>query len=405
MKNTKRRKVETISTYDILPYLTANKERIKEELLELVRAESPSHDKDLLFHCEQTIKRIFTGHFGDLFELEQFPMEHTGNHFKYEIPAQPGPRILFLSHYDTVWDKGVLPIKEKQGRIYGPGIFDMKAGLLCSIWSVKALLQTKGSLPFSPVFLFTGDEEIGSSTSKEIIERVARTCDAVFVMEPPTARSYSLKIERKGVGEYKIKTTGISAHAGNHHKDGASAILEMSKIIQQLEGLTDYKKGTTVNVGKINGGSVSNVIPELAEIEVDFRVRNMEEARRVQYSIESLTVSNPEVDIFIEGGLNRPPLERTEENISLFEVAKAAGRRLGMEVKAASVGGGSDGNFTSAIGIPTLDGLGIPGGGPHARSEHVKFDMFPEKCALVAETLILLTTKGWNLHPGTTSVK
>ena len=363
---------------------------IKEELLELVWAESPSHHKKLLLDCEFTIKRIFDKHFGDKFELETFHQSETANHFKYEMPKDFGPRILFLSHYDTVWEKGVLAVVEKNNRIYGPGIFDMKSGLLSSIWAVKALFATRSDVSISPVFLFTGDEEIGSVTSKKIIESVAKTCDAVFVMEPPTSRSHALKIERKGVGHYTITTTGISAHAGNHHEDGVSAILEMSKIIQQLESLTDYKKGTTVNVGTINGGSVTNVIPEKAEIEVDFRIKNMAEAKRIQAAVDALIVSNPHVDILVEGGLNRPPLEKTKYNRVLFELAKRAGLAIESNIKGASAGGGSDGNFTSALGIPTLDGLGIPGSGPHARSEHIKFDLFPERCALVAETCYLV---------------
>lgn len=382
-----------ISTCDVLHYVMANKEKLKKELIELVKAESPSHDKAALLVCEQKIKQIITGHFGDRFTLETFRMEETGNHLKYETREQLGPRILFLSHYDTVWRKGELPVVEKKGKIYGPGIFDMKAGLLCSIWALKALLETRGKLLFSPVFLFTADEEIGSITSKKIIETVAETCDAVFVMEPPTSRSHALKLERKGVGEYTITATGRSAHAGNHHEEGISAILEMSKIIQKLEGLTDYKKGTTINVGKINGGSVSNVIPEKAEIEVDFRVKNSGEAKRVETVIESLSVSHPEIDLLIEGGLNRPPLEKTAGNAALFALAKQAGKKLGMKVKGASAGGGSDGNFTSALGIPTLDGLGIPGGGPHARHEHIRFDLFPQKCALVAVTCELFSEK------------
>lgn len=379
-----------ISAHELLHYLTARKDQIKEELLELVSAESPSQDKDSLLKCEQTIKAIFEKHFGAEFQLETFEMEKTGNHFKYEIPGHPGIRILFLSHYDTVWRKGELPIVEKKGKIYGPGVFDMKAGLLSSIWAVKALLDTEGELPVSPVFLFTGDEELGSIHSRDLIERIAKSCDAVFVMEPPTSRSQSLKIERKGVGRYKIVTTGISAHAGNHHQDGASAILEMSKIIQKLEELTDYKKGTTVNVGKMNGGSVTNVIPERAEIEVDIRITNHREGEQIQAFVESLTVDNPDIDIVIEGGLNRPPLEKTAGNKALFELAKQAGKNIGINIKGASAGGGSDGNFTSALGVPTLDGLGIPGGGPHARNEHIKFDHFPKRCALLAEICQLL---------------
>lgn len=376
---------------DIYNYISDHLPYIKSELLKIVRAESPSNNKGLLLECENTIKSIFENHFGDQFELETYQMDKRGNHFKYELKEGKGTRILFLSHYDTVWAPGTLPIVEKNNKIYGPGIFDMKAGLLSSIWIIKVLNETIGTLPFSPVFLFTGDEEIGSGTSKDIIEDVAKTCDAVFVMEPPTSRNNALKIERKGVGKFRIKTVGVSAHAGNHHKEGASAILEMSKIVQKLESLTDYKKGTTLNVGKIRGGTATNVVPESAEITVDVRVRTIEEARKIEKYIHSLKVTDPEIDIYVKGGLNRPPMEKTAGNMRLFKLAVEAGKNLGLKVQAMPVGGGSDGNFTSALGIPTLDGLGIPGGGPHARTEHIKIDLFPEKCALVAEICLLLS--------------
>ena len=261
----------------------------------------------------------------------------------------------------------------------------MKAGLLSSIWAVASLEKTLDTLPISPVFLFTSDEETGSLSSRDLIEKVAKTCDAVFVMEPAEAHTHALKTARKGIGMYQLDVQGVSAHAGNHHEDGVNAILEMAYLVQQLQELTDYSKGTTVSVGTIKGGTTSNVVPEHASIEVDFRVTSLDEADRIIQTIEQLKPRNPLAKLTVVGELNRPPLERNEANQQLFELAKQAGKRLNIDVKESSVGGGSDGNFTSALGIPTIDGLGIPGDGPHARHEHIRFDLFTERCALVAE--------------------
>lgn len=366
-------------------FLATNENKIKEELLTLVKAESPSHDSQLLKECELVIKDIFHNHFADRFTLQEFSSEGNGTHLLYEIKEDSKPRILLMSHYDTVWNQGELQLSEEGDTIYGPGIFDMKAGLISSIWAIDSLLNTEQELPFSPVFLFTADEETGSRTSKELIETVAKTCDAVFVMEPPEAQTNALKTERKGVGMYEIEVTGKSAHAGNHHEDGINAIVELAKLIVKIEGLTDYSRGTTVNVGTIRGGSTSNVVPEKAKIEVDFRITSAEEAQRLEQVFEALTAEDDRVSLSITGGTNRPPLEKNDNNKQLFELAKLAGEKLGMTITESSVGGGSDGNFTSPLGIPTIDGLGIPGDGAHARNEHILFNLFTEKCAFVAE--------------------
>lgn len=373
-------------------FLVANEELIKRDLLTLVKAESPSHDIHLLKKCELVIKDIFESHFSNLFTLKEYEIEGKGTHLLYEMKNSSKPRILLMSHYDTVWNQGELKIVEKNNTIYGPGIFDMKAGLISSIWAVKSLLKTEDELPFTPVFLFTADEEIGSTSSRAIIEEVAKTCEAVFVMEPAEAQTDALKTERKGVGMFVIEVTGKSAHAGNHHEDGVNAIVEIAKLIVQLEKLTDYSTGTTVNVGTIKGGSTSNVVPEKAEIEVDFRITSIEEGKRIERVIQSLTAEDNRVSISITGGVNRPPLEKNDKNKKLFEIARKTGEKLGMHITESSVGGGSDGNFTSSLGIPTIDGLGIPGDGAHARNEHILFNKFVEKCAFVAELCMDVST-------------
>lgn len=363
-------------------------EDIKVDLIKLLKAESPSLEKDLVDKTGDLIKDTIHKRLGSDYICTVHPQIEYGNHLQFEKSDTSKPRILFLSHFDTVWKKGELPIRVEDQLLYGPGVFDMKSGLLSSIWAVTSLEKTLDTLPISPVFLFTSDEEIGSLSSRDLIEKVAKTCDAVFVMEPAEAHTNALKTARKGVGIYKFQVQGVSAHAGNHHEDGVNAIVEIANLVLQLQELTDYSKGTTVNVGTIQGGTSSNVVPEYASIDIDFRVTSSEEANRLIHTIEHLTTKNPLAQLTITGELNRPPLERNTTNQRLFELAKLAGRRLQIDVKQSSVGGGSDGNFTSALGIPTIDGLGIPGDGPHARHEHIRFDLFAERCALVAELCI-----------------
>lgn len=370
---------------DRYDFLARHQEDIREDLLNLVQAESPSLDKQLVDQTGNLLKELILHRLGSEYTCKVYPQKEYGDHLQFEKRDTTKPRILFLSHFDTVWPQGELPVRFEDNLFYGPGVFDMKAGLLSSIWAVASLEKTLDELPISPVFLFTSDEEIGSMSSRSLIEDVAKTCEAVFVMEPAEAHTNALKTARKGVGIYQIDVQGISAHAGNHHEDGVNAILEIAYLVQQLEALTDYSKGTTVNVGMISGGTASNVVPEHASIEVDFRVTSLEEAARIMQSIEQLKPKNPQAKLTIAGELNRPPLERNEANRNLYEIAKLAGTRLNLDVQESSVGGGSDGNFTSSLGIPTIDGLGIPGDGPHARHEHIRFDLFVERCAFVAE--------------------
>lgn len=370
----------------IYDYLEQNKDRIKEDLLELVKAESPSHRKEKVDNCGNILKEIFQNRLNGNWKLENFNRELTGDHFLFTLEeSSPKPRILFLSHFDTVWEVGALPIIEKGDDIYGPGVFDMKAGLLSSIWAVRSLQQQMEELPFSPVYLFTADEEIGSKTSRSVIEEAAKTCDAVFVMEPPVSESFALKTERKGVGRYTLEVKGVSSHAGNHHEDGVSAIYELAQQIITLEELTNYNKGTTVNVGVIKGGTSSNVVSASAVAEIDFRVTSTDEADKLIEVLENLHPLHPDAELSITGELNRPPMEKSQGSDQLYQKAKLVGKRLGFDIQEAKAGGGSDGNFTAALGIPTLDGLGIPGDGPHAIHEHIHFDRFSERCALVAE--------------------
>jgi len=295
-------------------------------------------------------------------------------------------RILLLLHLDTVWPIGTLdrmPIREENGRLYGPGVYDMKASVAIG-WLAVHALRDLGQTPRRPIrFLFTGDEEIGSDAAVELIRTEARQSAVVLVMEPALPGG-EVKTSRKGVGDFKVIAHGRSSHAGGNHEKGLNAIEELAHHILTLQRLTDYERGTTVNVGVIHGGTRSNVVPERAEIEVDFRVATMAEAERIAQVLQSLKPVLPGARLEVTGGLNRPPMERNATMIATFEKARRIAAGLGIDLQEGSTGGGSDGNFTAALGVPTLDGLGALGDGAHALHEHVVIDSIAQRAALLA---------------------
>lgn len=295
-------------------------------------------------------------------------------------------QFLTLCHLDTVWPVGTLahmPLREAEGRLYGPGTYDMKAGTIIALLALRAL-QAAGLAPRHPVRLvFTTDEEVGSLTSRDLIETEARRSTLALVLEPAMAGG-QLKTFRKGVGEFKIVAQGRSAHAGVDHPKGLNAIAELAHQIVKLQAMTDYEQGTTLNVGVISGGTASNVVPDRAEMDVDFRVSKMSEADRLLPAILNLPPAIPGVQLAISGGLNRPPMERTPTMVATFEQARRLGEGLGLKLEEGATGGGSDGNFTAALGTPTLDGIGARGDGAHAVHEHVIIDSLAERAALLA---------------------
>ncbi|UUZ86666.1 M20/M25/M40 family metallo-hydrolase [Paenibacillus sp. P26] len=256
-----------------------------------------------------------------------------------------------------------------------------------ALWAVKACRELK--IPFNKriVFLCTSDEEVGSGTSRDLIEREAVRSRAVLVPEPAAAHTGSLKTARKGVGRFEIKITGRAAHAGNHHQDGISAVQEMAHHILFLHSLTDYELGTTLNVGVARGGSTENVVAEQAELGVDLRISRISEGERISKIIYGLKPHSEGITLQVSGGVNRPPMEKTAGNEQLFRLAQASASELGFPLTEEAVGGGSDGNFTTALGIPTLDGLGAMGAGIHAEHEHVEIDRLPVRVALMAGLL------------------
>lgn len=299
--------------------------------------------------------------------------------------------ILLLGHLDTVWEVGSLqamPFEVRDGRAYGPGIFDMKSGIVCGIWAVQTLQSLKVE-PAGPVrFFLTPDEEVSSLAFREELLAEAAQARAVLVLEPAAAQG-ALKTARKGVGEFQVTVRGQSAHAGINPSAGVNAITELARQILRIEKLARPRRGLTLNVDVIQGGTRVNVIPELAVARVDVRVPTASDREKIENAMRALTPIHPEAKLEITGGVNRPPLER-KMAVSLFRKARELGRQMGFELEEASTGGGSDGNFTAALGIPTLDGLGGTGDGAHARHEHVVISELPRRAALLAALLATL---------------
>ena len=317
--------------------------------------------------------------------LGEFPATATARSRK---EAQP---VLLLGHHDTVWEVGTLasmPFGVRAGRAHGPGIFDMKSGIVCALWAMRALAALK--IPRSrPVRIFLNpDEEVASRAFRKRLGSEARLCAAVLVLEPAAAGG-ALKTARKGVGDFRITVHGRSAHAGINPAAGVNAITELARVILRVTELADPEHGVTLTPGLISGGTRSNVVPEMAKVVIDARVPTLKDARRVESRIRGLRPADRHAKIEVEGGINRPPLEHRRAE-ALFAQARALGLKMGLDLKEASTGGGSDGNFTAALGIPTLDGLGGTGDGAHARHEHVIVRELPGRAALLAAMIATL---------------
>jgi len=296
--------------------------------------------------------------------------------------------VLLLGHLDTVWEVGTLkrmPFRICQGRAYGPGIFDMKAGIVCGLWAVRAL-QACGIQPASPVrFFLNSDEETSSVAFREQLKAEALEARAVLVLEP-AAEGGALKTSRKGVGEFQITVQGRAAHAGINPEAGVNAISELARQLLRIEKLARPRQGLTLTVGVIEGGTRPNVVPERASARIDVRIPRLRDREAIERKVRSLKPIHPEARLVIEGGINRPPMERAMA-VGLFRRAKELARQLEIDLKEAPSGGGSDGNFTAALSIPTLDGLGGVGDGAHAAHEHVIIRELPRRAALLAVLL------------------
>lgn len=370
-----------IRMIELLRYAEQHASEIVQTLETLVRLESPSTDKAAVDRCGATLASILRAREAHVEFLKQ---TDRGDHVRAHIAGDGAP-VLLLGHFDTVWPLGTLermPFRREGDRLYGPGAFDMKAGIAIGIAAVAALRATRTRHP--PVtMLWTTDEEIGSGTSRETIEAEARQARAVLVLEPALPGG-ALKTARKGVGQYDVVVHGISAHAGLDPGKGASAIHELAAQIAAIERLQDLERGVSVNAGLISGGTRPNVVAEEARATIDVRAITLADADRVDAELRGLRTTRRGTRLTIQGGFERPPLERTAAVVALFARATAVAKALGRELQEGSAGGGSDGNFTAALGVPTLDGLGAVGDGAHAAHEHVDASALPWRAALLA---------------------
>lgn len=360
-------------------------EWIRTTLRDLVRQESPSEDRaavNAAVNLVESLSRDLGGRvrrhrqraFGDILEL------------RFGSARSNRKPILLLGHLDTVWPLGTLkdmPWREEKGRYWGPGVFDMKAGIVMALAAIGILKELKLSRPIT--LLLNSDEEVGSTVSRPITEKLAAASSAVIVLEP--AQGLACKTARKGVGLYNVQVTGVAAHSGLDFERGHSAILELARLVETISGFTDLSISRTVNCGVISGGTRSNVIARNAYAEVDVRIAKASDAARVEKLFRSLKPSDPHCKLHITGGINRPPMERRSGTIALYKQARKLAVELGFDLPEASTGGGSDGNFTAALGIPTLDGMGAIGEGAHAAHEHVIIEHLIPRTALLAALL------------------
>ncbi len=308
---------------------------------------------------------------------------------KFKLPgrAKKG-RLLALGHADTVWPMDTLkkmPFRRAQGRLWGPGVLDMKGGLAFFIFAMRALVELDIPVPNEVVLLVNPDEETGSKTSRAGTEALAKQNHAVLVLEPGTGLEGKAKTARKGIGAFTLKVRGTASHAGVDFAKGSSAIIELARQIEVISGFTDIKRGITVNPGVISGGTRSNVIAAEASAEIDFRVPRLIDAKALDRKFRSLKPFDKRCTLELSGGLNRPPMERSKGMAALFTMAQKLAADLGVELEESSTGGGSDGNFTAALGIPTLDGIGAVGEGAHANHESILIDRIPDRVALLAK--------------------
>jgi glutamate carboxypeptidase len=355
---------------------------MKAMLRRLVEHESPSDDKAACDRMAEAIAKEFEAIGG---RSNLYLNKHAGNHVQIDFPGPRGMKpVLIVGHFDTVYALGTLktmPYRETRERISGPGVLDMKGGIVQIYFALAAL--GKQGLP-RPVSIFlVSDEETGSASSRPITERLARYSAAALVCEPAAGEQGALKTARKGVGDYLLQVHGVASHAGLDFDKGQSAVLELARQIETVCGFTDLKRGITVNPGVVRGGTRSNVVAAEAEAEIDVRVTNRKDVQRVARLFGGLRAKNRRCKLTVTGGVNRPPMEPNSATADLFSKAKAIARELGFPLQEKSVGGGSDGNFTSAI-VPTLDGLGAVGDGAHAKHEFIFASQLPKRAALLA---------------------
>ena len=356
---------------------------------EMAECESPSNDAASV----NRFVELLSDHLAGEARVKTFPGGKFGRHFRAEI-SLPGKKksgqILALGHSDTVWPLGTLrsmPVKQSEGRLWGPGVYDMKAGLAFLIFATRILREADIPVGRKLLLQVNSDEEVGSENSRPLTEAAAKESVAVLVLEPSSGLQGKLKTSRKGVGDYTITIHGKSAHAGVDFSNGASAILEMGRQLERVASFTKLEKGVTVSPGVIRGGTRSNVIPAECVAEIDVRIPRAADAKYLARCFASLKPFDKRCRVEVTGGINRPPMERSAGVAKLFGLAKELAAEMGVVLEESATGGGSDGNFTAALGIPTLDGLGAVGEGAHAPNESVLVERIADRTALLAKLI------------------
>jgi glutamate carboxypeptidase len=369
-------------------YFRKQQNQIVDTIQQLVEIESPSDVKAAV----DRLGTVLASRFGELGgKVRVHRAEKFGNHleirFKPSLASKLKP-VLLLGHTDTVYPIGTIskmPFRVAKGRVFGPGVLDMKGGIALMLHVIEALLTWgDGKLPRGVTVFLVSDEEVGSQSSRAITEKLAREAAAVLVLEPAAGLHGAVKTSRKGVGEYELRVFGKAAHSGLDFEKGQSAVVELAHQILEISKLADLQRGVTLNVGKVKGGTRVNVVPAEASASIDVRVASKKDAVEVERKLRALRPVNPNCKISLSGGINRPPMERTAGVAVLYAKATEIAQGLGWELEEAAVGGGSDGNFTAALGIPTLDGLGAVGEGAHAEHESILISELPRRAALLA---------------------
>jgi len=371
-----------------LRYFQEREKQIVQFIRDMVEIESPSDNKQAVDRVGALIASRFEGLGG---RIKFHRATNFGDHLQvdFESPHKEKP-VLLLGHYDTVYPLGTLaqmPCQLRSGHLHGPGVYDMKSGIALMVAAIEALKTWHGELPRPLTVFLVSDEEVGSNSSRAITEILAKKSAAVLVCEPSYGPRGAVKTARKGIGDYRLKVTGKAAHAGLDFEKGQNAIVELAEQIRKISKFVDLKRGLTLSVGTIQGGTRVNVVPVEASVTVDVRIAHMKDAAGIDRKLRTLKPANRKCKLEVSGGMNRPPMERTKKIAELYQEAATIAKEMAWKLDEAAVGGGSDGNFTAALGIPTLDGLGGVGEGAHSPHESVDISALPRRAALLAGLL------------------
>jgi glutamate carboxypeptidase len=373
----------------LLSYARARQSEMVALIRQFVECESPSDDPSAVNRFVELVSDTVT----PFAKVRTFPGGKFGKHLVCEVEL-PGRKksgqVMALGHADTVWPAGTLrtmPFRQADGRLWGPGVLDMKSGIAFFIFAVRALRELEIPVGSKVLLQLNSDEEVGSQSSRALTEKNAARSQAVLVLEPGTGMEGKLKTARKGVGDFTVRVRGKASHAGVDFQAGASAVVELARQIERIAGFTELERGITINLGVIAGGTRSNVVAAEASAEVDIRVRRLKDVPGLEKKFRALKPYDPRCTIEVSGGLNRPPMERSAGIARLFRMARKLAREMGIELEESQTGGGSDGNFTAALGVPTLDGLGGVGEGAHAANESILIDRMADRTALIAKLL------------------